>query len=622
MLYKKFYNNIVVVILVVAAAAAILSIISYQYSSSISNEILKVAIEDIRSNAKIQAHDLSRSLANSISSIVDNLQVIASSSAIQAGSLADQTLFDSAQLSTNRLTEGYYWLDRDGRVVTYSEINKFPNYIGVDLSFRDYFKIPRDKHTQYYSTVIDSTDKVQRIYISYPILGNPVNGSNNDNNTVVAASNRNNKNTINNNNEIFKGVVVAALRAINIGKFLQDELLKEFPNTVVLIDRNGIVLYPQNQTFIGKNYFGNEFQSIIPAVTKSHLNDIVKRSLEGKAGVEDIAIAEGNVSTVAYNPVVLDGNYLWTLYIVSPHKLAENVHSLINEGSAFSITILALIVAIALAIFLTIMSWNRSLKRAVNTRTQELNKAVNELAQANEQLKTHDRIQRDFINIAAHELRTPIQPILGLGEVLQSKIKDNEQRSLMDPILRNAKRLRRLTEEILDVTRIESHGLEIRKEKFNIKDIIADVVQDYRNHTRNSHNIELLYETAEDTFVEADKAKITQVISNLIDNAIKFTNNEKNNERGIISITLEKKGNQAIVSVKDTGRGIDHEILPRLFTKFASKSFSGTGLGLFISKGIIEAHGGRIWAQNNADGKGATFSFTLPLNIQMHVQNT
>jgi signal transduction histidine kinase len=621
-LYKKFYNNIVVVILVVAAAAAILSIISYQYSSSISNEILKVAIEDIRSNAKIQAHDLSRSLANSISSIVDNLQVIASSSAIQAGSLADQTLFDSAQLSTNRLTEGYYWLDRDGRVVTYSEINKFPNYIGVDLSFRDYFKIPRDKHTQYYSTVIDSTDKVQRIYISYPILGNPVNGSNNDNNTVVAASNRNNKNTINNNNEIFKGVVVAALRAINIGKFLQDELLKEFPNTVVLIDRNGIVLYPQNQTFIGKNYFGNEFQSIIPAVTKSHLNDIVKRSLEGKAGVEDIAIAEGNVSTVAYNPVVLDGNYLWTLYIVSPHKLAENVHSLINEGSAFSITILALIVAIALAIFLTIMSWNRSLKRAVNTRTQELNKAVNELAQANEQLKTHDRIQRDFINIAAHELRTPIQPILGLGEVLQSKIKDNEQRSLMDPILRNAKRLRRLTEEILDVTRIESHGLEIRKEKFNIKDIIADVVQDYRNHTRNSHNIELLYETAEDTFVEADKAKITQVISNLIDNAIKFTNNEKNNERGIISITLEKKGNQAIVSVKDTGRGIDHEILPRLFTKFASKSFSGTGLGLFISKGIIEAHGGRIWAQNNADGKGATFSFTLPLNIQMHVQNT
>ena len=629
MLHKKFYNNIIVVLLVVAAAA-ILSIISYHYSSSISNEILKVAIEDIRSNAKIQAHDLSRSLANSISSIVDNLQVIASSSAIQAGSLADQTLFDSAQLSTNRLTEGYYWLNRDGRVVTYSEINKFPNYIGVDLSFRDYFKIPRDKHTQYYSTVIDSTDKVQRIYISYPILGNPVDGSNNDNNTVVAASNRNSNNTINNNNEIFKGVVVAAVRVINIGKSLQDELLKEFPNTVGLIDRNGIVLYSQNQTSIGKNYFGNEFQSIIPAVTKSHLNDIVKRSLEGKAGVEDIAIAEGNVSTVAYNPVVIDGNYLWTLYIVSPHKLAENVHSLINEGSAFSITILALIVAIALAIFLTIMSWNRSLKRAVNTRTQELTKAVNELAQANEQLKTHDRIQRDFINIAAHELRTPIQPILGLGEVLQSKIKDNEQRSLMDPILRNAKRLRQLTEDILDVTRIESHTLELKKELFNINDIILNVVQDYRDRIKrknnDKHNLKILYEPPKEEkdniIVEADKGRITQVVSNLIDNAIKFT------PEGTITITTETikedgKKEVGLVSIKDTGTGIDSEIIPKLFSKFTTKSFQGTGLGLFISKSIIEAHGGRIWAVNNNNAsngrgqeKGATFYFTLPIASQ------
>ena len=102
-----------------------------------------------------------------------------------------------------------------------------------------------------------------------------------------------------------------------------------------------------------------------------------------------------------------------------------------------------------------------------------------------------------------------------------------------------------------------------------------------------------------------DRSRLTQVISNLLNNAVKFTT------EGTISIGTEKKDNQVIVSIKDTGSGIEHEILPRLFSKFSAKSFEGTGLGLFISKNI-EAHGGRIWAENNADGKGATFSFSLP----------
>jgi signal transduction histidine kinase len=247
---------------------------------------------------------------------------------------------------------------------------------------------------------------------------------------------------------------------------------------------------------------------------------------------------------------------------------------------------------------------------------EQLEESNKQLTEANEQLKVHDKMQKEFINVAAHELRTPIQPILGLSEVLQSKITDNEQRLLVDVISRNAKRLQRLTEDILDVTRIESQSLRLKKEKFILNDLVLSIIEEYKKEIGddNKSNIKLLYNPIEDNniIVEADRYRITQVTSNLMDNAIKFT---KEGGGGTVSINIKKKESNSwvIVSVKDTGGGIDPEIMPRLFTKFTSKSFKGTGLGLFISKSIIEAHGGKIWAENNIDGKGATFSFSLPL---------
>jgi two-component system sensor histidine kinase VicK len=237
-----------------------------------------------------------------------------------------------------------------------------------------------------------------------------------------------------------------------------------------------------------------------------------------------------------------------------------------------------------------------------------------------EQLKAYNMMQRDFINIAAHELRTPIQPILGLSQVVSPKVGE-EEREHMRVIIRNAKRLQRLTENILDVTKIDNHSLKLQKERVNLIDLISRIVQDFRNQI-DSPNLLLVcqFEEKEDkndlAFVRADKSRLTQVISNLLSNAIKFT------KEGIISVNVEKQVKQkgkginqdeAIISVKDMGVGIDPKLLDRLFSKFATKSFAGTGLGLFISKSIIEAHGGRIWAENNSDGRGATFTFTLPL---------
>jgi two-component system, OmpR family, sensor histidine kinase VicK len=228
-----------------------------------------------------------------------------------------------------------------------------------------------------------------------------------------------------------------------------------------------------------------------------------------------------------------------------------------------------------------------------------------------ERLKEIQKMKDEFINVAAHELRTPIQPILGLSEVLHIKIKDTEQRQLLNIITRNAKRLQRLTDDILDVTKIESQSLKLNKERFNLNELIPNIIDGYRNYIEKDNvQIKLLYEpnNKDNIFVEADRGRTIQVISNLIGNAIKFT------KEGTISVITEEKDNQVVVSLKDTGTGIDPEILPQLFSKFVTKSFQGTGLGLFISKSIVEAHGGRIWAENNSDNRGATFSFSLPIS--------
>jgi signal transduction histidine kinase len=248
-----------------------------------------------------------------------------------------------------------------------------------------------------------------------------------------------------------------------------------------------------------------------------------------------------------------------------------------------------------------------------------------DVLRANEELRLKDRLKDEFINVAAHELRTPIQPILGLCEVLRSKIKKGqgidrrgEEEQLLDVIVKNAKRLRGLAQEILDVTRIESKGFDLNLQKIDLVALLLDVISDTKDQiNKDSENLNLVLERAaastgrnDPIFVTADKDKIIQAANNLLNNAIKFT------KSGTISVkvSVNDQTNEVTVSIKDTGEGIDRSILPHLFTKFSSKSFEGIGLGLFITKNIVEAHGGRIWAENNPDGRGATFFFTLSIS--------
>ncbi|MDW3626395.1 MAG: HAMP domain-containing sensor histidine kinase [Nitrososphaeraceae archaeon] len=239
-----------------------------------------------------------------------------------------------------------------------------------------------------------------------------------------------------------------------------------------------------------------------------------------------------------------------------------------------------------------------------------------QLKEANEQLKQHDKMQKEFINLAAHELRTPIQPILGLTEIVSSKIKDTDQRELLDAVTRNAKRLQRLVDDIIDVTKIEGRSLKLNKEELDLNHVITNIIDDYNTLiVSGNHKVKLYFNPYKETLlIEADKERISEVISNLLSNAIKFTKEDA------IFISIEKRkddnndnNNYALVTVKDTGEGIDPEILPNMFSKFNTKSFEGLGLGLYISKHIVKAHGGKIEGKNNDNGIGAEFGFTLPL---------
>jgi two-component system sensor histidine kinase VicK len=240
-----------------------------------------------------------------------------------------------------------------------------------------------------------------------------------------------------------------------------------------------------------------------------------------------------------------------------------------------------------------------------------------------EEVKRAYRMQKEFINIASHEMKTPTQAILGYTGLLRQHPEKRDQ--MIQGISRNALRLQKLTNDILDVTRIESQTLNLNKEQFNLKYLITSIVEDYRRQIQeNKSNVKLLYDIKRhkkktSLTIEADRGRITQVLSNLLNNAIKFASEKK--ERGqVVSVSTvadyDSKNNdcgEIIVSIKDSGEGIHPDIFPRLFTRFATKSFTGTGLGLYISKNIVEAHGGRMWAENNHNGEGATFRFSLPL---------
>ena len=558
----------------IIAIVAALSAVSSTYYASTAEQIERIAVQETRSNAEIQVHHLSNSLANKLADVTNNLQIISRAPAVQENDFERaKRIFNDAELASSDIVDFYMWLDGEGRIVWISNMNQttYDQYKGFDLSYRSYFIHSRDVLQTYYSSVTDSNDRALRLYISHPILDQGTGGA-------------------------FNGVVVAGIRTDVLGKFLEGEISPRLEGQVGLLDNRGIILYSKDTPYLGKNVFGVRFQSFLSSLNAESVNSInggFQAVLRGEASSMDTTINDAKV-TFAYQPVTLDEKQFGALYIMAPHGQASAAAALIDQQRNFTTLLIVAMAALACGIIFFIFSSNKRLEQTVSARTAELR-------EANIKLEARDKMQQEFINVAAHELRTPVLPIILGAEDLAETLPEN---SIVQIILRNARRITKLTNDILDASRIESNSLKLDKKQVNLKDLITNAIDDYGKQVPVD-GVEIAYER-QDMYVEADSARITQVLSNLLGNSIKFT------KKGRITITTKKEDGRIVVAVRDTGTGIDPEIMNRLFTKFSTKSDSGTGLGLFISKSIVEAHGGAIWAENNKDGHGATFAFSLP----------
>jgi signal transduction histidine kinase len=396
---------------------------------------------------------------------------------------------------------------------------------------------------------------------------------------------------------------------------------------LVVYDKNGTILaVGADKSLVGKNFFSNTVQSF--TMQNEILNNLTRTLLSGKPnyGVYEYGKTE-RINTG--QPVLIQDTPTYFVQVVTPIKeiFAKTADTLFTERLKSYSLLTAVFASVAiLTIFL--LKWSNSMEKEVIKRTHELNRSNVKLAimsqelknsnlslqKANVQLRQNDKLQKEFINMAAHELRTPIQPILGLTDVLLDKTSDPHQSQLLEVIMRNARRLQRLSGDILDVSRIESSSLKLSRIPMELNEVIQSVVNDFENGSKLERNkmVKIFFEPTDSIIVSIDKDRIFQVLSNLLNNALKFT------KHGSVMINInlddDDENNKVVkVTIQDTGIGINQELMPNLFSKFVTSSYNGTGLGLFISKGIIEAHGGRIWAENNSNGVGASFSFSLPI---------
>ena len=564
-------------------STALIIIISYSlffYLQNITEDNVKKSLFEQQRNRQMESTKaMAEHIAANLQSVMHILQGLADSTYLHQGELSgdriDSLMRDRfSQINATTKVDGLFIVDNND-ITTYHLVPEGQrSYVNIDVSFRDYVQKTRDTLRPVFSNGYRGIDDVYRIAITYPIIDKQ--------------------------SGQYVGMVGVHIPTIDFfNRYGNIYNIKS--QYLAALDRTATHLAHNNTQLIDKNFFDEYTQNFTRHNTE--LNNLVKNVLSGKSGYAVYTIGMGERLTTGY-PISIYGEEspTYVVFTVTPtSQIYSQIENFLIAQRIETFSLLAITTAAAIILIIFLTKWNSNLDSEVKRRTEELETA-------NKQLRVHDKMQKEFINIAAHELRTPTQAITGYSELLATEPENG--RMYVTPILRNSRRLQRLSEDILDVTRIESQALKLSKEEFDLSDVILSIIGDYRSLLFDSEgniNLNIVYEP-NSISLYADKERVSQVISNLLSNAIKFTT------KGTIRVTAERKGSETIIRVTDSGQGIDPEVFPKLFTKFTTKSSSGTGLGLFISKNIIETHGGRIWAENNSDGIGATFSFTLPIS--------
>ncbi|CAN5313773.1 hybrid sensor histidine kinase/response regulator [soil metagenome] len=593
---------------IVILSVTLIIIISYglffYLQTATENDIKISLIEQQRQRQIESSKAISQNIGSDLDSIMARLQMLAISEDLQRGQLSDNNtriLLEEVyrQIIVITPVDRLFILDKDN-IVRMNIVPKGEDtFVGSNVSSLSWIKeATGDRKTSmsFFSNGYVGLDNKYRIVLTYPII---------------------NRQT----GEYFGLVGVAIPTETFFAHYGNiHDVNSQF---LAVFDRNATYLAVGIKDLVGKNFFGEFTQKFI-----NHnpvLNNLSRNLFAGNDGYGVYDYGRGERLTTQF-PVFINGVTKYFVQVVTPtQQIYSQINDVLFTQRIETFTLLAGTTAAIIVLIIFLIKWSNTLQSEVKRRTielessltqlerkeKELNESNNQLESANEQLKLHDKMQKEFINIASHEMKTPTQAILGTSGLLQYYPEKKDE--LIEVIRRNAKRLQTLTSDILDVTRIESQTLKLEIERFNILKFLSEVIEEYTERIKSDNkNVKLIYDqkdTNHHILVEADKGRITQVLSNILNNALKFTN------EGQIVVDAHENNDkkELIVSITDTGSGINRDIFTKLFSKFATKSSQGTGLGLYISKSIIEAHGGRIWAENNKDKMGATFIFTLPI---------
>lgn len=520
-------------------------------------------------------------LGRNLDTISRRLQIAASSYALSERDDSEEAraLLDMINVGLERYTQSIDYVDNKGTLLLTTE-RELLDPTGSDRSDGLYYVQARERRQPVVTEVFQATDGKASVSIAVPIFTSEGN---------------------------FEGVVAAIIPTEYIVEAVEDHL-SFTENNVFLIATDGTIIGHADGSMIGMSIF-DQFDG---------RNDVVNRNLqnmiEGRSGVFEYTSPEGQRRVAVYSPVGFSGIHTWSVFITTSPPQSQAFSTVLNDQRVFTIVAIILIGMIA-AIFITfILTLNSRLHVIVQKQEQQIRGQLDDLRDTYERLTEQDKMKDEFINIAAHELRTPVLPIILSAEGLAEEIGSNN--SKIEIILRNARRINKLTNDILDVSRIKSNTFRLQKEQVSLKKIIEESIQDviFKMAENKSHNLKIAIDSklpkGKDE-ISADRGRLNQVFANLLDNAVNFT------DQGTITVSLQQGTDPGFTEVRvtDTGKGIDPAIRPRLFEKFATKSekAKGTGLGLYLCKAIVEAHGGRIWAEDNIGaGKGAVFAFSLP----------
>jgi signal transduction histidine kinase len=605
---KPYLDTKVFSILIVIAIIAISYGLFFYFQSITENQIRSslFAQQEMRQRESTKA--IANHIESDLSYFMSNLRLLASSPSMQR--LNDAPLSAEARTLTREVfaelnsyspqnpgpnVDRVFVADRNGIILLdVHQSSTDQDFEGSDISSTEYFQEVRTTMAPVFSKGIKGLDENYKIALAQPIID--ANGD-------------------------FAGLVVA--------KLLTSTFFQHYGNIydiqsqyLAVLDRDSVHLAHPVRSLVGAPFFG-EFAQEATGRTEV-LNELVTNVIAGQTGQAVYEFVNGERLTTGH-PIYLEGEPTYFVFVITPTSVIyANIADVLSTQRIETFSLLAGTTATIFVLIVFLAMWNSNLRKAVAAKTEQLVDANKQLSIANEQLienyerlRASDKLQKEFINVAAHELRTPVQPIIGLSDVLLSqKDTDPETRLLLETISRNAKRLYRLSSDILDVARIESKSLRLVKKEVDLVSLLKQIVEE-ANDRLIDNKVQLMFAESKANKVTAfvDSERVQQVLSNLLDNAVKFT------EEGPITVSLEKNEGDVVVKVTDTGPGIHPDILPKLFNKFATKSEKGTGLGLYISRSIIEAHGGHIWAENKKDGRGAIFTFSLPLTATDKVQD-